>query len=352
MQKIISFLVTVTVFFSSFFGSIGLGKSSKMTDEWKDMVKENYDEFISEVDGNEKRIPIIVHTDQHGAIKANSDLYKCIDEIVDWDKISRIINLGDTVTLISNTFELVNYKAATQCLPDEKRIECIGNHDRFFHMTKVGLFLSNEWFNTPVCEKSPDGRANTSTDEKFGVRYLSVDTNNFPWLYDYGTVPTSLADYIIAELSKTDDTDIVLLSHSYLFNDDMIRRTGDHFTGSENFIGNGEKGRDVKQSFVEMLSARRNKTAGVFTDSEGVKHPYDFSACKGDFLMSLHGHHHTEGYETKDGITEFLFQSMTKDNAENTEPNCFYFAYIDTDTQTFKCWKNVVGYDAWEISIK
>ena len=351
MQKIVSLLVSVIISFSTFLTEAGLTASPKMTDEWKEMVSENYAEFISEVDGNENRIPIIVHTDQHGAIKADSDFYEYLNTIVDWSKISRIINLGDTVTLLSNATELINYRIASRCLPDEKRIEAVGNHDRMFYLTGAGLLISNLYFNTPVCEKSCDGRASTATDDTFGVRYLSVDTNNFPWLYDYGTLPTTLADYIVKELSKTDDTDIVMLSHAYIFRDALVDRYGENFTGSENFIGNGKLGENVKQSFIDMLSARKNKTAGVLVDSLGIKHPYDFSQCQGDFLMTLHGHHHTEGYETKDGITEFLFQSMTKDNEEDSEPNCFYFAYIDTQAKTFKFWKNVAGYEAFEISI-
>ncbi|MCQ2463387.1 MAG: hypothetical protein MJ177_08305 [Clostridia bacterium] len=162
---------------------------------------------------------------------------------------------------------------------------------------------------------------------------------------------TKEANFIVEELSKKDASDIVFLSHPYLFKDAIIRRNGETFTGSEFFIGNATLFTNVKQSFIDMLAARKNKTAGVFVDCCGVKHPYDFTECEGDFLMALHGHHHSEGYETKDGITQFLFQSMTLDNAKNTEPNVFYFAYIDKEAKTFKCWKNLPGYDAWEISI-
>ena len=73
-----------------------------------------------------------------------------------------------------------------------------------------------------------------------------------------------------------------------------------------------------------MLQARKNKTAGVLIDCEGKTHTYDFTECESDLLMSIHGHHHTEGFETYKGLTEFLFQSMLMNNANNDEPNCFY----------------------------
>ena len=98
-----------------------------------------------------------------------------------------------------------------------------------------------------------------------------------------------------------------------------------------------------------MLAARKNRSSGVLTDSEGVAHPYDFSNCKGSFLLTLHGHHHSEGYETRDGITEFLFQSMLYDNKDGSEAPCFYFALIDTKDNTLKVWKNVAGYAPYEV---
>lgn len=347
--------ISVMAFFISLFSSIGglFGSGAPTganSPEWREMVLNNYQEFISEVDGDNNKIPMIVHTDQHGAIKADSEFYKYIDSIVDWTKISKIINLGDTVELIFNNTQLVEYIKATECLPTEKRIEVIGNHDRFFVPTFVGPMIDSFYFPTENSTRSADNKAFTVKDEQFNVRYLAIDTKVFPWNYEDGVLLTDQADFIIDELSANDPSDIILLAHPYLFKDAIIRRSGAVFTGSEYFIGGETKGADVKQSFIDMLTARRNKTAGVLIDSKGVEHPYDFTACESDFLMALHGHHHSEGYETKNDVTEFLFQSMTKDNAQNTEPDCFYFAYIDRAANTFKCWKNVEGYDAWEFT--
>ena len=351
MKVILSAVLAIASFFSSLFGGLGCGGEEQFDDAWKAMVKKNYDEFIAEVDGDPNKVPMIVTTDQHGAVKSDCELYKYINEITDWDKVSKIINLGDTVDPIFNISDLVQYRNATECLPTEKRIEVIGNHDRFFVPTVFGKLIDRVFFPTEGAVRSKDRKAFTVTDEEFGIRYLAVDTKVFPWNYEDGKLFPEQIDFIIEELEKQDDNDIVLLAHPYLFKDAIIRRNGSTFTGSEYFIGSEKKYADVKQSFIDMLSARKNKTSGVLIDCDGKEHPYDFTACTSDFLMALHGHHHSEGYETKDGITQFLFQSMTKDNAENTEPWCFYFAYIDKEAKTFKCWKNLDGYDAWEFSI-
>lgn len=360
LKSILSAMISAILLFFSSFGAVfdcstpAKPETGYSSPEWRQMVLDNYNEFISEVDGNGSRIPIIVSTDQHGAISADSKFYEYIDSIVDWDRISAILNLGDTVELTFNESELKDYAAATKCLPADKRIETIGNHDRILLTKKEGATIRDRYFNSlnsPNAEYSPDGSIFVVKDSQFGVRYLGIDLKEPGWMYEDGVLRSAQADYIIGVLSADDPSDILLVSHPYLFRDAMLRRDGSGFTGSEYFIGGPKKYADVKQSFVDMLAARKTGGSGVLLDCDGGRHPYDFSACEGELLMTLHGHHHTEGYETKDGITEFLFQGMNKDNEDDDEPDCFYFAYIDTETKTFKCWKNVFGYEAWEINI-
>lgn len=316
---------------------------SSLDPKWMSAVADNYDEFISEVSGNSDRIPMIVSTDQHGTLTADCEVFKYVNDLVDWSKISKVINLGDTVELTFSKSELKAYSKAMQYVPVEKRLELFGNHDG--HISAIRRDMS-KYFVTSSAEFSKKNDAFVVVDEQFNVRYLSVDPMGYPWTYTSGRISTEQADFIVAQLEKTDSKNVVLLAHPYLFRDAIIKRDGTTFTGSDTFIAESRKGGDVKQSFLDMLLARKNKTAGVFVDSDGKKHNYDFTGCNGDFMMTLHGHHHTEGYETSNGITEFLFQSFRHD-----EPNCFYFAYIDTKTKKFKCWKNVEGYEAWEIDI-
>ena len=324
-----------------------VSKNYSISDEWKSIVKKNYDEFISEVDNKNNRIPMIISTDQHGCISVDSEVYSYINDLVDWNKISKIINLGDTVNIVLNPLELHNYKEATKCLPENKRIEVIGNHDRYFVIDDK--YIEKSYFPNHGAMYSDDEKAFVIEDNEFNVKYLVVDTKYFPYFYEDGRLSAKQANFIIDVLSKNDESDIVLLSHAYLFNDEIISRDGSTFTGSEFFIGSRNKDIEIKQSFIDMLAARKNKTSGILIDSEGFMHSYDFSNCKSNFLITLHGHHHSEGYETKDGITEFLFQSMIFDNKDNLEPLCFYFAYIDKSSKTLKVWKNIAGYEPLEI---
>lgn len=358
LKSFFSWIVSaILLFFSSLGAGFGCATPDTPTEpeeptlDWHQMVLDNYNEFLSEIEGNANRIPVIIHTDQHGAITADSDIYKYLDEIVDWNSISRIINLGDTVTYTFDADQLEAYTEATKCLPSEKRIELPGNHDRSFLSNEEAAAVRSNYFSNPGASSSADGRIVISRDSQYGVRYLAVDFLESPWDYYDGALHSEDAEFIIAELESDDPSDIVLLSHPYIFRDALQRRDGSTFTGLDYFLGGPEKDTDVKQSFIDMLAARKNGGSGVLLDSDGVSHDYDFSSCSGDVLMTFHGHHHTEGFETKDGLTEFVFQSMTMDNEQNSEPNCFYFAYIDRETKTFKCWKNVIGYDPWEISI-
>lgn len=309
----------------------------------------NYKEFINEVGTDGTKIPMIISSDQHGTIKADCTVFKFIDELVDWNRISKVISLGDTVELLFNPVQLKAFSKAMQYVPNEKRLELEGNHDSHISLIKRNM---DKYFIAPSAVKSEDGKAFCVKDDSFNVRYLAVNPMSYPWTYKSGRINTEQADFIVAELEKNDSSDIILLSHTYLFRDEIIKRDGTAFTGSDYFIGSDKKGTDVKQSFLDMLDARQERKAGVFTDSDGIKHPYDFTECKGELLMSLHGHHHTEGYETYEGFTEFLFQSFAHNGSENDdEPNCFYFAYIDKENKKFKCWKNIEGYSAWEIDI-
>ncbi len=351
MKLFFSVLLTLVSMFASFTSSIGCGQSSQLTDEWKNVVTENYKEFIAEVDGDKNKIPMVVTTDQHGAITADSEIYDFFNELVDWSKVSKIINLGDTVSNQYNFKELLAYEAATKNLPSAKRIEVCGNHDRATLDTERGMFVSRMFFHTDGAVYSKDKRVFVVKDEEYGIRYMAVDPKVSPWSYGSGFLTSDMSDFIIEEFTKADDTAIVLLSHPYLFKDALVDRNGEPFKASEWFIGDADNYAESRESFMQMLEAKKNKTSGVLLDSEGKTHAYDFSASDSEFLMALHGHHHTEGYETKYGVTEFLFQSMTLDNAQNTEPLCTYFAYIDKEAKTFKCWKNLEGYSAWEIPI-
>ena len=181
----------------------------------------------------------------------------------------------------------------------------------------------------------------TVVDDYRKVKYLVVNNFEYPDTnYSIRRITTAQAKFIVAELSADDGLDIVLVSHQPLDSNEVITRDETYIAYNEKFLSDTT----AHTSFMDMIAARKNKTSGTFTDSEGVVHTYDFTNVSGNLLMSLHGHAHFEAYRTfENSITEFIFDWVPD--------NTFYFGYIDRENIKFKCWKNEIGVDALEISI-
>ena len=98
-------------------------------------------QWLSEANGSIDKIPLIIHTDQHGYYKS-SVLFDFINEIVSWYDVGKVINLGDTANSYgpSSTEDCValdNYLEATKSVPFSKRIEIFGNHDTWGDKTEL-----------------------------------------------------------------------------------------------------------------------------------------------------------------------------------------------------------------------
>ena len=183
----------------------------------------------------------------------------------------------------------------------------------------------------------------TVVDDYYNVKYLVINNMEYPDTnMQTHRITTAQAKFIVSELSANDGYDIIILSHIPIDSADVTLRDGTTGGFTTTFLSDAT----ANTSFHDMLAARKDKTSGIFTDSEGVEHSYDFSDASGDILMSMHGHDHHEAYKTmENGVTEFLFDCM-KDY-----DTLFYFGYIDRENKKFKYWRNEVGADAREISI-
>lgn len=135
----------------------------------------------------------------------------------------------------------------------------------------------------------------------------------------------------------------MLVCHNPLDSDGVTSRDETYIAYSEKFLFDTT----AHASFMDMIKARKQKTHGTFTDSEGATHEYDFTNVSSELLISLHGHAHFEAYRTfEDSITEFIFDWF--------DENTFYFGYIDRENMKFKVWKNAgddLTVEALEISI-
>lgn len=318
-----------------------------LTSDYVSMVQANYDAFIADVMGDYNRIPFIVHTDQHGRIGAKNPVLKLIGDVVNWYEISKLVNLGDTVADRFSAAALQAYlDAAKDCIPLSRRLDVYGNHDIWDadedQKYTVDQKRLSPYFKNIYARRHSNNGYFTVIDDYYNVKYLVINNMEYPATnYSTRRITTAQAKFIVEELEKKDGYDIILLSHVPLVADDtMTSRDTSYQAYTETFLSDAA----ANASFLAMIAARKAKTSGTFTDSEGVEHAYDFSACGGELLMSLHGHTHFEAYKSLAGsVTEFAFDWF--------DGNTFYFAYIDRNAKKFKCWKNENGVEPLEISI-
>lgn len=315
-----------------------------LSTEYVAMVQTNYNAMIAECLGDYNKIPIIVHTDQHN--RSTASVFSLCDDLVDWYEISKIINLGDTCSGTFSESQLTTYRNnAENYIPLTKRLEVYGNHDVWDadesqKYTVNQKRLSSYFYNVDATRHGNNGYF-TVIDDYYNVKYLVISDLEYPDTnYSYRRITTAQADFIVNELSANDGKDIILVSHVPFDSDEVTSRDSTYQAYSEKFLSDTT----AHNSFMTMIAARKNKTSGTFTDSEGISHTYDFSNVSGDLLMSLHGHAHFEAYRTfENSITEFIFDWF--------DGNTFYFAYIDREEKKFKVWKNEANVGALEISI-
>ena len=319
---------------------------SGLSADYVAMVQANYNAMMAECLGDYNKIPIIVHTDQHGRIGASNQVMKLIGDMVNWYEVSKCINLGDTVADRFGTTALDNYLSATKdSIPLSKRLDVYGNHDVWdsddSQKYTVDQKRLSPYFKNIYARRHGNNGYFTVVDDYYNVKYLVISDLEYPDTnYSTRRITTAQAKFIVSELSEDDGRDVVLVSHVPLDSDEVTSRDSTYQAYSEKFLSDTT----AHNSFMTMIAARKNKTNGTFTDSEGVEHAYDFSSVSGNLLMSLHGHAHFEAYRTfENSITEFMFDWF--------DGNTFYFAYIDRKEKKFKVWKNEANVGALEISI-
>jgi hypothetical protein len=82
----------------------------------------------------------------------------------------------------------------------------------------------------------------------------------------------------------------------------------------------------------QLLLGRKSKQSGVYVDTDGVSHNFDFTGCKNELLITLHGHDHAELMSTVDGLTAYA--ADRKDGSTN---RCT-FALVDRMNRKATFW--------------
>lgn len=298
-----------------------------MSDDWIANAETAYAHVLAEMKlyGNDA-IPFFVQTDLHGR---NNDPARWMHNK---DKRVKNINLGDNSVDHYGVWDAENYRASA--LPVQNLITVFGNHDaNSYGEVPEEEYAATEYNlkyyytdTTSAGKRMVNGRNFfVSHDDNFNVKYIVV----CPYYSDSTglragvRIDTDQMEWLLKELSLDDGYDIVLLMHqlwtdTHYHRDGTLQEWGDAPT--------------VLQNLWTVLKDRRNKRSGTITDSSGVEHSYDFTACTSRILCSLHGHSHEELMLSEDGMTAYV-ADWYGDN------NSCVFGIIDRVNNKLKIWE-------------
>lgn len=300
---------------------------------YEGVLEEAKNAWMHEYSGDINKIPLIIHTDQHSTMTpANSSaMWEAIDNMVSWYDISKVVNLGDTTNSYENYDDptlgdssLDAYLEATQNVPFSKRIEVFGNHDCMkiinASLTYIPTFPSylNPYFKNVMARRTSNNGFHVTYDPYFNVKYVVVSAYDYVDSTHYDMVSPEQYAWLIEELSKDDGYDIIVCSH----------------VGQPYYYD---------AQFSNILKARYTKTSGTARDQLSNTYSYDFTSCKTDLLVFLHGHDHSDGYSYGMGTLSQCFANYYA----STRP--IYFVIVDRTNKQLKVWKvtNTPAYETY-----
>lgn len=327
-----------------------------VSSEYAAKMKEAIEAWGASYAGDDKQIPFIVHTDQHGRLDStNTGLFDLLSYLVNWDETSAIFNLGDTVVdhWIDddiNTNPLLRnaeLEAALKCVhsvPLAKQINVFGNHDTWYsgnEQTAVAGTLPSLKYNNPYfhCNglrtvKLEDNSGMFEVfDDKHKVRYLIVaawdyaakqsGNTGYQWYY----VSNEHLQWIISKMQENTGYDLVLVSHVPLQMGGA--KAVDPITGDSITKTNPTFIEHYMSELNALWSARKSKESGTIRTSIS----YDFTNCTDKLLCALAGHTHYDGvdYVGDAGVMQVAFDWF----ADLT----IHFGLIDRRNNQIKCWK-------------
>lgn len=310
-------------------------------------MKKAISEWMIAYKGDTRKIPVIIHTDQHGRLSSVSKpIFTALGNLVPWYDVSKIINLGDCVgdhwedADTANPFlACSDLEAMMECLagiPISKRLDVYGNHDTWYHdvdgndvvvpdQARLSQYFRNIFARNP---NSNQQGYFVDYDNKYNVKYVVVSGFEYTTSRSTFRISTAQMKWLIGEMSKDDGYDIVVVSHVPLHyaTENMTFPTGYEATGTENY-------RVSNVDTDALFAARKNKVSGTVTDSDGVEHRYDFSSCTTEVLCALHGHTHHDAYNYvgTNGLLSVSFDWF----ADNT----MHFVLVDRVNRQLNVWK-------------
>lgn len=302
--------------------------------------------WMLEYGGDYRKIPMIVTTDQHG--RTNSGIFTMLAKTLSLHDVSKICNLGDTVGVewydedttqpLVSCPQLESWCESIKAIPFSKRLDVYGNHDTWYGNyadegntvgTRYPANLSHldQYFRNIYARRNNNNGWFVIRDDYFNVKYVVISGFEYESTVTF-RIGTKQMQFIIDEFSKDDGYDIVVVSHVPLHyvTDEMTFPTGYEATATEDY-------RVSNVDTDELFAARKNKTSGTVTDSDGVEHTYDFSNCGTDLLCAIHGHTHHDAYNYvgANGLVSVAFDWF----ADST----IHLVLIDRENRQLNIWK-------------
>lgn len=320
-----------------------------VSDDFAAVINTAKKEWMTRYGGDYRKIPLIVSTDQHGR---TSGIFNLLSRILNMHDVSKICNLGDTVTdkwydgepdkPLLTCSELDKWMECMKTIPFSKRLDVFGNHDAWYGNGTAGgnavgtAYPSNlshldQYFRNIYARRTNNSGWFAVRDDYFNVKYVVI--TGLEWVNGSGTyrIGTEQMKFIIDEFGKDDGYDIVVVSHVPVYYQDSTETFPTGMTpetpGSTAITRVSTLNTDL------LFNARKNKTAGTITDSEGVEHTFDFSGCGTDILCALHGHMHVDGYNYVggDGLLSAAFDWFPYET--------FFLVLIDRVERKLDVWK-------------
>ena len=314
------------------------------------IMKKAMSEWMIAYKGDTRKIPVIIHTDQHGRLSlASKPIFTALGNLVPWYDVSKIINLGDCVgdhwedADTKNPFlSCGDLETMMECLADipiSKRLDVYGNHDTWYHdvdgndvvvpdQARLSQYFRNIFARNP---NSNQQGYFVDYDNKYNVKYVIVSGFEYTTSRSTYRISTAQMKWLIGEMSKDDGYDIVVVSHVPLYYQSSTEVFPTGMTPSDE--GSTVVSRLSNVDTDTLFNARKNKTSGTVTDSDGVEHTFDFSGCTTDILCGLHGHIHMDGYNYvgSSGLVSVTFDWF----ADNT----IHFVLVDRVNRQLNVWK-------------
>ena len=310
--------------------------------------------WMTEYNGDYRKIPLIAHTDQHGrlSLATSHKLFKYLGATVNWYSVSKVMNLGDTVSVEwydadkeKPLLTCTQLEEAAECLkpiPFSKRLEVFGNHDTWYgdyatDGNTIGTRYPStqahleQYFRNIYARRTNNNGWFVVHDDLFNVKYVVISGFEYKGSVAF-RIGTKQMEFIVDELGKDDGYDIVIMSHVPIY---YAVDTTVYPTGMTDANVAGYMLRVAEINTDALFNARKNKTSGTVTDSDGVEHTFDFSNCTTDILCNLSGHMHIDGYNYVSDANDGLL-SVTLDKFVD---GCIHFVLVDRENRRVNVWK-------------